>query len=378
MKKILVSMFLLIFGLCLVGCDNNKNKKPTISMLYSDWYNCSKLPSMQDPFAEIYDGSYTIKIDENNNVSFKTIDHEELNGKVEYEERRVTIDIKITFDDNSSTSSGYLSITDDSPYLNFFYNGHFYCFTKSKVISKEEFELYRTNFNKFLRDSFINDSYPTIEEVENNQFYREYTNFVHIDPCCNGPKIYTSVNKVMITYNQEEEITVIYSNGENENININEIENIILVKLDGTFERLDNIQDGQCFLTNNNSLFYFENIEMNIISLLEAYSSNKINDDQLQEIADIFNNHKGVNHDVYDKNLLLIKEKMLEEIRTQYDEATIDDIIVNVYWRQGTNYVVTITDSFTDYPEVEKELWINGVLIKYSGPKPVFVEINNK
>ena len=73
MKKILVSIFLLVFGLCLVGCDNNKNKKPTVSMLYSDWYNCAKLPSMEDPFAEVYDGCYTIKIDENNNVSFKSI-----------------------------------------------------------------------------------------------------------------------------------------------------------------------------------------------------------------------------------------------------------------------------------------------------------------
>ena len=69
MKKILVSLFLLVFGLCLVGCDISDNtEKPSIDMLYSDWYNCAKLPTMEDPFTEVYDGCYTIKIDENNNV----------------------------------------------------------------------------------------------------------------------------------------------------------------------------------------------------------------------------------------------------------------------------------------------------------------------
>ena len=258
MKKILVSMFLLVFGLCLTRCDNNKNKKPTVSMLYSDWYNCVKLPSMENPFAEVYDGCYTIKIDENNNVSFKSINQEQLKGTLEYEEKEYTIDIKITFE-NNEIANGSLSISNDSPYLHFFYKGVNHCFSKTKVVSKEEFEQYRNDFNKFLREAFIKNNYPTIEEVEQDTLYREYTNFVHIDPCCNGPKHYTSVGKVVIkSIPEKDEFTATYSDGTIENINIYDVENIVLVKLDGTFEKLENIQNGQCFLTDSLSIFYFE------------------------------------------------------------------------------------------------------------------------
>lgn len=258
MKKILVSLFLLVFGLCLVGCDNNKNKKPTVSMLYSDWYNCAKLPSMENPFAEVYDGCYTIKIDENNNVSFKSINQEQLKGTLEYEEKKYTIDIKIKFE-NNEIANGSVSISNAVPYLNFFYKGVNHCFSKTKVVSKEEFEQYRNDFNKFLREAFIENNYPTIEEVEQDTLYREYTNFVHIDPCCNGPKHYTSVGKVVIkSIPEKDEFTATYSDGTIENINIYDVENIVLVKLDGTFEKLENIQNGQCFLTDSLSIFYFE------------------------------------------------------------------------------------------------------------------------
>lgn len=259
MKKILVSMFLLVFGLCLVGCDISDNiEKPSIDMLYSDWYNCAKLPSMENPFAEVYDGCYTIKIDENNNVTFKSINQEQLNGTLEYEEKEYTFDIKITFE-NNEIAKGSLSISNDSPYLRFFYKGVNHCFSKSEALSKEEFELYRSEFNAFLRDSFNNNTYPSIEEVETNELYRQYTNFHQIDPCCNGPKIYVGVNKVsIITDFEKGEIFATYNDGAIKNINIYDIENIVLVKLDGTFERLEQVQEGQCFLTDNHSLFYFE------------------------------------------------------------------------------------------------------------------------
>ena len=259
MKKILFSMFLLVFGLCLVGCDISDNtEKPSIDMLYSDWYNCAKLPSMEDPFAEVYDGCYSIEIDENNNVTFKSINQEQLNGTLEYEEKEYTFDIKITFE-NNEIAKGSLSISNDSPYLHFFYKGVNHCFTKYRVISKEEFELYRIEFNSFLRDSFNNNTYPSLEEVETNELYRQYTNFHQIDPCCNGPKIYVGVNKVsIITDFEKGEISATYNDGAIKNINIYDIENIVLVKLDGTFERLEQVQEGQCFLTDNHSLFYFE------------------------------------------------------------------------------------------------------------------------
>ena len=259
MKKVLVSMFLLVFGLCLVGCDISDNtEKPSIDMLYSDWYNCAKLPSMEDPFAEVYDGCYSIEIDENNNVTFKSINQEQLNGTLEYEVKEYTFDIKITFE-NNEIAKGSLSISNDSPYLRFFYKGVNHCFSKSEALSKEEFELYRSEFNAFLRDSFNNNTYPSLEEVETDELYRQYTNFHQIDPCCNGPKIYVGVNKVsIITDFEKGEISATYNDGTIKNINIYDIENIVLVKLDGTFERLEQVQEGQCFLTDNHSLFYFE------------------------------------------------------------------------------------------------------------------------
>lgn len=289
MKKILVSIFLLVFGLCLVGCDTiNNSKKPSIEMLYSDWYNCAKLPSMEDPFAEVYDGWYTIKIDENNNVSFKSINQEQLKGTLEYEEKEYTIDIKITFE-NNEIANGNLSISNDSPYLHFFYKGVNHCFSKTKVVSKEEFEQYRNDFNKFLRETFIENNYPTIEEVETDELYRQYTNFHQIDPCCNGPKIYVGVNKVSIITDLEKgEIVATYNDGTIDNINIYDIENIVLVKLDGTFERLEQVQEGQCFLTDNHSLFYFE------------HSHNFINEkcecgvDVYEYIKDTFINEFGI------------------------------------------------------------------------------------
>ena len=289
MKKVLVSMFLLVFGLCLVGCDISDNiEKPSIDMLYSDWYNCAKLPSMENPFAEVYDGCYTIKIDENNNVTFKSINQEQLNGTLEYEEKEYTFDIKITFE-NNEIAKGSLSISNDSPYLRFFYKGVNHCFSKSESLSKEEFELYRNGFNEFLRNAFFNDNYPSLEEVEFNHLYEQYTNFVHIDPCCNGPKVYVGANKVSVISDLEKgEIAAKYIDGTIDNINIYDIDNIVLVKLDGTFERLEQVQDGQCFFTDNHSLFYFE------------HSHNFINEececgvDVYEYIKDTFINEFGI------------------------------------------------------------------------------------
>ena len=166
-------------------------------------------------------------------------------------EKEYTFDIKITFE-NNEIAKGSLSISNDSPYLRFFYKGVNHCFSKSEALSKEEFELYRSEFNAFLRDSFNNNTYPSIEEVETNELYIQYTNFNQIDPCCNGPKIYVGVNKVsIITYLEKGEIAATYNDGTIDNINIYDIENIALVKLDGTFERLEQVQEGQCFLTDN-------------------------------------------------------------------------------------------------------------------------------
>ena len=207
---------------------------------------------------------------------------------LEYEEKEYSFDIKITFE-NNEIAKGSLSISNDSPYLRFFYKGVNHCFTKSRVISKEEFDLYRSEFNAFLRDSFNNNTYPSLEEVETDELYIQYTNFHQIDPCCNGPKIYVGANKVSIISDLEKgEFTATYNDGRVENINIYDIENIVLVKLDGTFERLEQVQEGQCFLTDTHSLFYFEHSHSFINEVCECGV------DVYEYIKDTFINEFGI------------------------------------------------------------------------------------
>ena len=259
MKKIFIYAFLIFFIVSLFGCDINGNRpKPTIDMLYENWYNCASLPNMKDPFQESYDGSYKIEIDSKNNVIFNTINAEQLQGILEYEEKEYTYDINIIFE-NNDTAKGSLSMSDDVPYLRLSYKGFSYCFTNHKCISKDEFILYRNGFNEFLRNAFFNDNYPSLEEAEFNHLYGQYTNFVHIDPCCNGPKVYVGVNKVLVEKEFENnEFIVTYQDDTVKNINSGEIEAIVLVKLDGTFEKLNEIKEGICYITEDYSLFYFE------------------------------------------------------------------------------------------------------------------------
>lgn len=259
MKKIFIYTFLIFFIVSLFGCDINGNRpKPTIDMLYENWYNCASLPNMKDPFQESYDGCYKIEIDSENNVIFNTINAEQLQGILEYEEKEYTYDINIIFE-NNDTAKGSLSMSDDVPYLRLSYKGFSYCFTNHKCISKDEFILYRNGFNEFLRNAFFNDNYPSLEEVEFNHLYSQYTNFVHIDPCCNGPKVYVGVEKVSVLTNLDNnEFDVIFKDDTVKNVSIYEINYIVLVKLDGTFEKLNEIKDGICYITEDYSLFYFE------------------------------------------------------------------------------------------------------------------------
>lgn len=259
MKKIFIAFFLLILFVGLFGCDVNGNrKKPTVDMLYQNWYNCVSLPNMEDPFIELYDGSYSVSIDRDNNVILNTINQKKLKGVLVLEEKEYTYNVEITFE-NNDIAKGTLYISGDKPYLSFYYHGFSYCFTNTKSITIDEFIIYRDGFNKFLRESFLNDSYPTLEEVEFNHLYSQYTNFVHIDPCCNGPKVYVGVNKVLVEKELENnEFIVTYQDDTVKNINSGEIEAIVLVKLDGTFERLNEIKNGLCFITETYSLFYFE------------------------------------------------------------------------------------------------------------------------
>ncbi len=114
------------------------------------------------------------------------------------------------------------------------------------------------------------------------------------------------------------------------------------------------------------------------LQLSEAYETNLINKDQLQEMADIMNGEKSGNANIDHDHLLAIKKNRLQELKTREKDATIDDIKVECFWNYNNFYVIKITDSFTDYPDVIKEITIDDITIIYSDPIPMFVEIVNE
>lgn len=384
MKKILLGIFLFVTCLGLLGCNCDLSVYIRPEILYDDWYNTTILPNIEKPFDVGYDGMYTIKIDRNNEVKFKTIDGEELTGTLEYEMNKYNtyISVKITFD-NNSTASGGISADNNVHKFNFNYAGNRYSFTNKKAISKEEFEIYRNKFNAFLRGAFVHNYFPTIEEVENNDLYKKYTNFYQVDPGCGGPLVYTSAKKAIVYVNPDVyEIDIKYDQEPGYNLRIYDIGCKALVKMDGTFEKIDEIRNGECLITEEGTIYYFEtesdNIKMNVTSIEEAYENNKITNKQLQKIANIFDGSNNPIQEIDDKYLLIIKQQYLNELKKTYSDATLSDVIVNVYWSNKTNYVLTIKDSFDDYPAVEKEILIDGITIVYSGSKPIFIEVSNE
>lgn len=58
--------------------------------------------------------------------------------------------------------------------------------------------------------------------------------------------------------------------------------------------------------------------------------------------------------------------------------AKIKDIDVSFYFDNENGYIVRVGDKYTDYPEVEKEIIIDNIVITYSGPKPVYIKISNR
>lgn len=405
MKKILLGIFLFVTCLGLSGCNFNTVERPNVEMLYNNWYTTDELPNIENPFNESYNGMYTIKIDRNNEVNFTTIDGEKLTGTLVYEKNKNgnTINVKITFDNNDIVS-GKLSVYNKVHYLNFNYNNYRYSFSSKKTISKEGFEAYRNKFNAFLRGTFVHNYFPIMEEVVDNNLYKAYTNFYQIDPGCGGPLVYTNAKNAVISIDSEKDIIDLkyiehidctdythyghhthYTSNDSrfvKEMKISQIEGMALVKMDGTFEKIDAPLNGECLITSERFIYYFEtesdDIKMNATSIEEAYENSKINNKQLQDIANIFDGSNNRVQEIDDKYLLIIKQQYLNELKKTHSDATLSDVIVNVYWSNETNYVLTIKDSFTDYPAVEKEMLIDGITIVYSGPKPIFIEVSNE
>ena len=149
MKKFLSVCFAILLTICMsisfVGCSSfycNPRGK--------DWYNYISLPNIANPFNEIYDGSYSIQIDKEGNVVFKTLDGEELKGTLSTSlnlENTLT-DVSIQFE-NGKTVTGHCQKGKEWRMLTINYDYMIYRFSGTRQMSKEEFETYRSQFIEF-------------------------------------------------------------------------------------------------------------------------------------------------------------------------------------------------------------------------------------
>ena len=194
-KKVLTiaALFLFISCSCLsfTGCATFCNPRGL------DWYNWCSLPSIYEPFNEVYDGSYSIKIDKSGNVLFKPLNGEEIKGKLYTEIVSMKTSLTIEFE-NGETSTGYCYNQDGDRTMYIYYGGKSYYFSGVRQYTKEEFDEYRRQFIEFLYEVYQTNKFPTQQEIERNESYRKFTNYHQIDPCCGGPIVYETVERATI------------------------------------------------------------------------------------------------------------------------------------------------------------------------------------
>ena len=182
-----ISCFCLSFTGCVSYCDPRGK----------DWYNRCLLPSIYQPFNEVYDGSYSIKIDKSGNVLFKPLNGEEIKGKLYTELVSMKTSLTIEFE-NGETSTGYCYNQDGDRTMYIYYGGKSYDFSGVRQYTKEEFDEYRRQFIEFLSEVYQTNKFPTQQEIERNESYRKFTNYHQVDPCCGGPIVYETVERATI------------------------------------------------------------------------------------------------------------------------------------------------------------------------------------
>ena len=105
-------------------------------------------------------------------------------------------------------------------------------------------------------------------------------------------------------------------------------------------------------------------------SLQEAYNNKSLTIDDIKKIA-------ACNFEVEElesKIQYAIKKLYLESLKdSDYPNKKIEDIsILHYYGQYGNCYVVQIIDAYADFPAVELECVVAGIVVKYSGP-PIIV-----
>ena len=117
---------------------------------------------------------------------------------------------------------------------------------------------------------------------------------------------------------------------------------------------------------------YVEAMELvgELFSLQEAYNNKIITVNEIKKIA-------ACNFEVEElesKIQYAIKKLYLESLKdSDYPNKKIEDIsILHYYGQYGNCYVVQIIDAYADFPAVELECVVAGIVVKYSGP-PIIV-----
>ncbi|PWM87018.1 MAG: hypothetical protein DBY28_02135 [Subdoligranulum sp.] len=105
-------------------------------------------------------------------------------------------------------------------------------------------------------------------------------------------------------------------------------------------------------------------------SLQEAYNNKILTVNEIKKIA-------ACNFEVEElesKIQYAIKKLYLESLKdSDYPNKKIEDIsILHYYGQYGNCYVVQIIDAYADFPAVELECVVAGIVVKYSGP-PIIV-----
>lgn len=116
--------------------------------------------------------------------------------------------------------------------------------------------------------------------------------------------------------------------------------------------------------------------DIKILNLSDAYDLGLVSKEELNKIANYLSGIENPNYTDFDQaHDLKIKYTYLEELIKEVDYANIDRINITHYIKKGSSYIVCVTNAYTDYPDVIKEIIIDGVSIKYSGVLPVYIEI---
>ena len=232
-----------------------------------DWYNHTLLPNIDRPYKELYDGSYSIKIDRDGNVLFKPLNGDEIKGKMiispddRYESAKVTIEFE-----NGITSHGACRKDRHGRSLHFEYESYHYLFSEKRGISKEEIDEYRAGLIEFLYRVYETGDFPTKQEIEENDLYMKYTDYYQIDPGHGGPIVYKSVVKATVEEidfeNRSATVTV---DGETYQLLFND-ETLVSYIGDGKIIEMnfDDLVEGECLVVDFNSkylnhIYYLEN-----------------------------------------------------------------------------------------------------------------------